>query len=206
MKIRRKYYDFFSKFYDKFIKLHSRDKNEKLRKFFVNQIKEKDEIKILDLCCGTGSNFIHFEKKFKHPFMVGIDFSYGMLSQAKTKNRNAFLILADIENLPFKNEIFDVSTYTYAFYELKSEKVHNALSEIKRVLKSNGKLLIMEHEIPENFFIKFLYYIRLASMGLSKAKMIISHEQELLSKYFSKVEKVLSKSKKSKIFICLKKH
>ncbi len=204
MNFRRKYYDIFSKFYDDFIKLHSKDKNEKLREFFVEQTNLKNKYIVLDLCCGTGSNFIHFKNRAPEGFFVGIDFSFGMLIQAKKKFNNANLILGDVSFLPFKDDAFDIITYTYAFYELKGEKVHNTLSEIKRVLKNNGKLLIMEHEIPKNPIIKFLYYIRLATMGLKKAKMILSHEQELLQKYFPVVKKIISPSKRSKIFICQK--
>ena len=204
MNYRRKYYDLFSKFYDDFIKLHSKDKNEELRKFFVEQTKLKNNQIVLDLCCGTGSNFIHFKNKAPKGFFVGIDFSYGMLIQAKKKFNNANLVLGDVAFLPFKDNTFDIITYTFAFYELKGEKVHKTLLEIKRVLKDNGKLLIMEHEIPKNSLTKFLYYIRLATMGLKKAKTIISHEQELLQKFFPNVKKIISPSKKSKIFICQK--
>ncbi len=204
MSYRRKYYDIFSKVYDKFIQFHSKDKNKKLRDFFVNQFEINNNLKVLDLCCGTGSNFIHFKKKAPNGFFIGIDFSMGMLKQAKKKNPDALLVLGDVEFLPFKSEIFDIITYTYAFYELKGEKVHNTLIEIRRILKPNGKLLIMEHEIPDKPFIKFLYYIRLASMGLKKAKTILSREKELLEKYFQRVKKITTPSGRSKIFICQK--
>ena len=204
MQLRRKYYDFFSKFYDKFIQFHSRDKNEKLREFLAQKTGINNHTKVLDLCCGTGSNFIHFKKYAPLGFFVGIDFSFGMLLEAKKKFSEAILILGDVEFLPFKDNTFDVLTYTYAFYELKGEKVHNTLVEINRVLKPNGKLFIMEHEIPENNFIKILYYIRLATMGLKKARTILSHEEDLLKQYFSDVKKITTLSRRSKIIICQK--
>ncbi len=204
MKLRQKYYDIFSNFYDLFIKIHSGDKQENLRKFFVKVADIKSDYYILDLCCGTGSNFIHIGSKLKNGFLIGIDFSMGMLKKAKEKYPKSYLINGDIEFLPFKEETFDIITYTYAFYELKAEKVENTLLEIKRILKKNGKLLIMEHEIPKNKFIKLLYYIRLASMGLSKAKRILSSEIQFLEKIFLSVEKIITPSGNSKIIICQK--
>jgi len=206
MKFRRIYYDIFSNFYDKFIKLHSKDKNENLRKFLVNLMEINDKTKILDLCCGTGSNFKHFKNKNSNCLLYGIDFSLGMLKKAKEKAPFSMLVLGDVESLPFKSNSFNIILYTYAFYELKADKVEATLNEIKRVLTPSGKLYIMEHEIPTNRFIKILYFIRLASMGLKKAKRILSSEMKFLKKVFPKVEKIITPSGNSKIIICQKEY
>ncbi len=207
MKLRQKYYDLFSHFYDYFIKIHSRDKNEGLRKYLFEISNVKDYSKILDLCCGTGSNLTHLEKILKNNGIIaGIDFSMGMLKKAKEKIFFSYLICGDVEYLPFKENFFEVIFYTYAFYELKAEKVLNTLNEIKRVLVPKGKLYIMEHEVPKNKFIKLLYYLRLASMGLKKARNILSHELEILSQVFTKVEKIVTPSGNSKIIICQKEY
>ena len=206
MIFRQKYYDFFSKFYDDFIKIHSKDKNENLRKLLIDLIDLKGNDRVLDLCCGTGSNFLHFKNKNPDCIYYGIDFSLGMLKKAKEKAPFSILVLGDVEFLPFKSNTFDYITYTYAFYELKSEKVETTLNEIKRVLKPHGKLFIMEHEIPKNKIIKYLYFIRLASMGLKKAKRILSSEIKFLKKVFPEVKKIVTPSGNSKIIICQKEY
>ena len=64
----------------------------------------------------------------------------------------------------------------------------------------------MEHEIPKNFFIKILYFIRLASMGPKKALQILKHEITILNKVFPKVKKIVTFSGNSKIIICQKEY
>ena len=206
MRFRQKYYDIFSHFYDKFIKLHSRDKQENLRKYLFDLISLKDNDRVLDLCCGTGANLAFIKKYIPNEIYCGIDFSLGMLKKAKEKVPDALLICGDVEFLPFKSEIFDVITYTYAFYELEGSKVEKTLNEINRVLKPGGRLYIMEHEIPKNFFIKILYFIRLASMGPKKALQILKHEITILNKVFPKVKKIVTFSGNSKIIICQKEY
>jgi len=206
MRLRQKYYDIFSHFYDQFIKLHSRDKQENLRKYLFELISLKENDRVLDLCCGTGANLVFMKKYVFNGIYCGIDFSRGMLRKAKEKIPEAILICGDVEYLPFRSEIFDVITYTYAFYELEGDKVEKTLNEIKRVLKPEGKLYIMEHEMPQNFFIKMLYFIRIASMGLKKAIQILKHEISILKRVFPKVEKIVTPSGNSKIIICQKEY
>ena len=64
---------------------------------------------------------------------------------------------------------------------------------------------MMEHEIPQKRIIKFLFYIRMFSMGFKKAVTILKKERIIFEKYFNNVEKVISPSKNSKIWICYNK-
>ncbi len=203
---RQKYYDFFSKFYDKFIKLHSGDKQEKLREFFAETAELKTSYKVLDICCGTGSTTLFLQKKLSHGKgeVFGIDFSFGMLKKAVEKCGNNNFLLSDVSEMPFKDNTFDIVTCTFAFYELKGDNVNNVLCEINRILNKNGKFLMMEHEMPKKFIIRVLFYIRLMSMGLGKAMKILKDENKTFEKYFNSVKKVTSPSNNSKIWICMK--
>ncbi len=96
MRFRQKYYDIFSHFYDKFIKLHSRDKQENLRKYLFDLISLKDNDRVLDLCCGTGANLAFIKKYIPNEIYCGIDFSLGMLKKAKEK-------VPDVEMLNFSH-------------------------------------------------------------------------------------------------------
>ena len=201
---RRKYYDFFSKFYDKFIKLHSGDKQERLRDFFAENADIKENFKILDICCGTGSTTFYMQKKSegKNVTVFGVDFSFGMLEKAVEKCGSNNFILSNVSLLPFKNNVFNRVTCTFAFYELSGTDADKALSEIKRVLSKEGKFLMMEHEPPKKFLIKMLFYIRLMSMGFKKARNILKNEEKIFKKHFKNVKKVTSPSNNSKIWIC----
>lgn len=204
---RRKFYNLFSKIYDKFVELHSKDNGQEARKALVDLIDPKKDKIIIDLCTGTGALLHYLVDKSSESSIIGIDFSRGMLKKAKekTKNKNnIYLIEADVANIPLKNEICDKIICSHAFYELKGMDQIKLLKEVKRVMNPEGIFLIMEHEVPKNPFIKFLFYIRIFSMGTRTAFAILKSEEDILKRYFKDVSKKHSYSSKSKIYICKK--
>ncbi len=205
-KFRRIYYDVFSKYYDKFVALHSADSQEKLRELFSKTVPVKANDSILDLCTGTGSLLPYLQRRVGvGGQVVGVDFSLNMLKMSKEKIKtlkNIFIIQADVAALPFTENNFDAVTCTHAFYELKGESQHRALKETVRVLKPGKSFLLMEHDIPKNLFIRLLFYGRLLSMGFKNAISILKHERESLEKYFRKVQKITTPTGRSKIMIC----
>jgi len=205
-KFRRFYYDVFSKYYDKFIALHSLDSQEELREFFSKTIPVKANDSILDLCTGTGSFLPYFQKSVgANGRVVGIDFSINMLKMSKEKIKNfenIFVIQAEVEALPFIENNFDAVTCSHSFYQLKGKSQHQLLKETIRILKPGKSFLMMEHNIPKNLLIRFLFYIRFLSIGLKNAITILRHERESLEKYFGKVQKITTPSGRSIIMIC----
>jgi ubiquinone/menaquinone biosynthesis C-methylase UbiE len=203
---RRRYYDYFSRIYDRFIALHSTDRALSLRYFLADKTGLSKGDKVLDICTGTGSLLSFLKEKVDvEGLVVGVDFSIGMLKVGRSKIPNhdsIFVVLADVAFLPFKNVIFDAATCSHAFYELKGETQDNCLREIGRVLKPGRPFLMMEHDVPENFFVRMLFYLRLLSMGPRKAIEILRHERELLMRYFISVEKIFTPTGRSKVMIC----
>ena len=199
---RKAYYNLFSHMYDKFVELHSRDRRQRLRDWLVEMANLKPEDRVLDICTGTGAVAIKaLNATRERAFVVGVDFSRGMLSRAREKSRKVNWVQADVTLLPFKDNSFDVVFCAYGFYELKDREKYLALKEICRVLKPSGKFLIMEHEEPKHPIIKLLYRIRLATMGSLSSKKFIKRELEIISQFFQKVDKILSFSGNSKIII-----
>jgi ubiquinone/menaquinone biosynthesis C-methylase UbiE len=168
-RFRQKYYNYFSHIYDHFVDLHSTDRALRLRYFLADN---------------TGSALIPLKEKVQAQGLVaGVDFSIGMLKAGRSKIPNhgsIFSVLADVAYLPFKKEVFNAVTCSHAFYELKGETQDNCLQEIGRVLKPGGPFLMMEHDVPKNFFVRLLFYLRLLSMSPKKALEIVRHERELL--------------------------
>lgn len=205
---RRVYYNGFSGFYDRFVALHSRDKQGLARKFLAERLPAGEGGAVLDICTGTATLLAHLQTKVGgEGRVVGLDFSRGMLRAGREKTRdfaNVHLVEADAGHLPFPASTFDAVTCSHAFYELKEEKQDGALREILRVLKPPGAFLMMEHDVPANPFVRALFYLRLASMGAGRAIGILRHEQELLERYFEHVEKVVVPAGRSKILICRK--
>jgi len=205
---RQKYYNFFSHFYDLFIKLHSHNDGEETRKFLVDsaQLEEKPHPRVLDICCGTGSVVLAFVRKFPDIQAVGYDFSLGMLHKAKEKDLSGqtIFINGDAAGLSFVDDCFDVVCCSHALYELKNKVRTKALLEMKRVVKPNGLVLIMEHEVPRKRFIKMLFYIRMLAMGPKDAREFVKQGISPFEKIFANVTLSHTLSGKSKLIICRK--
>jgi ubiquinone/menaquinone biosynthesis C-methylase UbiE len=203
---RRIYYNIFSRFYDLFIKLHSRNYGAETRRFLADsaQLENKISDKVLDICCGTGSVILSFAERFSDILAIGYDFSHGMLLKAYEKDLSNRLVLieGDAAILPFKDDLFDVVCCSHALYELKGPVRKEALLEMRRVVKSNGRVLIMEHEVPRKSFIKMLFYLRMLMMGPKDSREFLKQGISPFKKIFSDVTLSHTESGKSKLFIC----
>jgi len=203
---RRKYYDLFSKHYDRFVAMHSRDAQGGLRKYLSRQISVREGGFVLDLCTGTGTLLRYLQQKVgEKGLVVGVDFSWGMLEVCNMKNRrfsNIQVLESDVAYLPFKDNSFDAVTCSHAFYELKGKTQEQMLEETVRVLKPGKSFFMMEHDLPENPVIRGLLYIRLLSMGAKRALNTLQHEKETLEEHFSFVEKLETETGRSKIMVC----
>lgn len=205
-RVRRAYYDRFSTVYDRFVALHSRDKQGLARKFLADTAPARTGGVLLDICTGTGSLLAHLQAKVGcDGQVVGIDFSHGMLKVAQGKTRsvpNIHLVEADAERLPFTAGSFDAVTCSHAFYELKKETQECALREIIRVLKPEGTFLMMEHDVPPNPIVRSLFYLRLALIGGGGAATFLRREREVLERHFASVERLVAPAGRSKVMMC----
>jgi len=96
--------------------------------------------KALDMGCGTGRLYEIF--KDKNIDYIGVDFSENLIAKAKEEHGDHFKI-ADILSLPFSSDYFDSIWSIAVFHHIPSKKLRmRALSEIKRVLKRNGRIIM----------------------------------------------------------------
>ncbi len=97
-------------------------------------------MRVLELGCGTGSMWIGHEAVIeKCGDLVLSDFSAGMLEKAKDNIgdiSNVSYRVIDIQDIPYKDESFDIVIANYMLYHVPDIK--KALSEVRRVLKSGG--------------------------------------------------------------------
>ncbi|MEJ2215997.1 MAG: class I SAM-dependent methyltransferase [Gemmatimonadota bacterium] len=103
--------------------------------------------------------------------------------------------------MPFRAASFHAVTCSHAFYELKGSGAERSLGEVRRALRPGGAFLMMEHELPQNLFVRLLFYIRLLSMGLRKAREVLGHEEALFRRHFVTVERVATETGRSKIIL-----
>ncbi|MSQ79741.1 MAG: bifunctional demethylmenaquinone methyltransferase/2-methoxy-6-polyprenyl-1,4-benzoquinol methylase UbiE [Flavobacteriaceae bacterium] len=126
-------------------------------------IKELEGLQIdhlLDVATGTG-DFALQALTLKPNHITGIDISEGMLEvgRKKIRSRNLHkkitLQLGDSENILFADNSFDA--VTVAFGVRNFQELDLGLAEIFRVLKPDGKLVVLEFSRPKKFPVKHLY-------------------------------------------------
>jgi ubiquinone/menaquinone biosynthesis C-methylase UbiE len=105
---------------------------------------------VLDVATGTGSLAIDLSKSAEK--VVGIDLSSKMLDVAekKRKNDNLSFLLMDASCMKFNDEEFDLVTISLGLHDMPLDIRTLVLKEVKRVLKRDGKLYILEYDLPQN--------------------------------------------------------
>ena len=149
------------------------------RKKAIGVLKPLKPRTILDVATGTGE-FALEALQLKPDKVVGIDIAEGMLEIGRRKilARNAAatieLMLGDSENIPFTENKFDA--VTVAFGVRNFENLKRGLSEILRVLKPGGMVVVLEFSKPSKFPFKQVYnfYFRFI---LPKIGSIVSNDK-----------------------------
>jgi len=120
--------------------------------------------RILDLCCGTGDLSITIARLAQYtPEITGADYSRPMLEIAASKasssgGGNIRFINADVARLPFPDGRFDCIAISFAFRNLtyNNPMTGDYINEILRVLKPDGRFIIIESSQPKSPFVRFL--------------------------------------------------
>jgi demethylmenaquinone methyltransferase/2-methoxy-6-polyprenyl-1,4-benzoquinol methylase len=128
------------------------------RSKMVKLIGKSSPKQILDVATGTADLAIA-ETKLRPDKIIGVDISEKMLDVGREKIKkypNIELQLADGENLPFAENTFDAVSISFGIRNF--ENAIAGLSEMRRVLKPNGKVFVLEFSKPTNWFFKKIYY------------------------------------------------
>ena len=104
---------------------------------------------VLDIGCGTGFLLLEAEKVIGHQgTAVGLDVEPAMIEQAKRRavknHSHATFGVASIDQIPYPDNSFDVAIQSLVFHHLTEAQKTDGLMELKRVLKPNGRLLIVD--------------------------------------------------------------
>lgn len=118
--------------------------HKKIKKSAIKELSLIGNEKILDCCTGTGDIAGFIKQKYPNCEVIGIDFSQNMLNVAKQKFPSVNFIKGDCCNLAFNSEAFDCITIAFGLRNIKDYP--KAISEIKRVLKKDGKLLYIDFD------------------------------------------------------------
>ena len=148
------YYDFLNRFLSLGI-------DKKWRTKAISLIDRDSSHNILDVATGTGDIAIEIGKTFEHAKVTGVDISANMLEVGKKKIKKSslgdriHLELGDSQNLSFDDNKFDTITVAYGVRNF--EELEKGLSEMKRVLKEDGQLIVLEFSRPTVFPLKQLF-------------------------------------------------
>ncbi|MEW5896818.1 MAG: class I SAM-dependent methyltransferase [Nanoarchaeota archaeon] len=128
--------------------------------------------RVLEIGVGTGKNlpyynpYYNYGDSYEKVRLTAIDISAEMLRKAQKKvkevkekqkkatgNLPVKLQLVNSENLPFKDNHFDCIVNTFVLCSVSDPEM--MLKEMKRVLKAQGRILMLEHVLSKNKLIAF---------------------------------------------------
>jgi len=103
---------------------------------------------VLDVATGTGSLAIALSPMAKS--VVGIDLSAEMLAVARRKRYTGDLTFLEMDasRMDFPDGAFDIVTISLALHDMPLEVRTRVMQEVKRVLRPDGRLYILEYDMP----------------------------------------------------------
>lgn len=147
--------------YDKFAKGYDKTFAPFEKRFLANWRRETlsflpEDSRILEIGAGTGANF-HFYPRCRQA--VASEISFKMLEFAKEKTGFIKLVQANAETLPFSANSFDAAFATLVFCSIPNPE--NAFAELRRVVKKNGRIVLLEHVRPSGLTGYFFDFINI---------------------------------------------
>jgi ubiquinone/menaquinone biosynthesis C-methylase UbiE len=149
----RKRYDRIARFYDLL------EAPMEQARFAVWRRKLRDRItgeRALEVGVGTGKNLSYYPQNVK---ITAIDLSPRMLEKARKKASDLGLAVdfreMDAQHLKFPDRSFDTVFATFVFCSVPNPVL--GLEELRRVCKTGGRLLLLEHMRPGNPILGFLF-------------------------------------------------
>ena len=143
-------FDRVARFYDSFYFIVERFTSRRRR-----ELLRRARGEILEIGVGTGSSFNDYPP---HQLIVGVDTSQEMLRRAEQKRSNykgkIELRKEDVRNLSFKDEAFDTVFSSWVFCSVTDPA--KGLTEVRRVLKKGGQLIMLEHVRSKNKMVGYL--------------------------------------------------
>jgi ubiquinone/menaquinone biosynthesis C-methylase UbiE len=111
---------------------------------------------ILDVGCGGGKTVSRLAQRAPLGKVFGIDYSADMVKYSRKVNKKLItenrveIVEVSVEKTGFPDDFFDLATAIETYYFWPS--LSDALKEIRRVLKSNGKLLMVNEMVKNGVY------------------------------------------------------
>lgn len=135
--------------YDIFLERMGRD----VRSLAFNMFPPRQTMRVLEVGCGTGTLLDVYRRSQCQLF--GIDASPSMLNIARRRfGDTADLRLGDATEMPYKSSTFDLVVCMLVLHEMDHSTRMSVIDEIKRVLKSNGRIIIIDFHAGRPRFVE----------------------------------------------------
>lgn len=121
-----------------------------------------DNLKALDLACGTGDVCLALAREQRLIDIQGLDLSQGMIDKGREKivkkglHPRVRLDIGDGVTIPVADESVDVVTLSFGIRNFTEPQT--SIQNIHRVLKKGGRCLILEFSIPPSRFFRAVYF------------------------------------------------
>jgi demethylmenaquinone methyltransferase/2-methoxy-6-polyprenyl-1,4-benzoquinol methylase len=145
----------------------------------IKSIERIAPIKILDVATGTGDLAIAAAKKISDSSVVGIDIAAQMLEVGKVKIKDKNLsariemIVGDSEALPYEDNHFDAVLCAYGVRNFQD--LPKGLIEMCRVMRTGGRLAILEFSQPKTFPVKQVFFLYFKYIMPLFGKLVSKH-------------------------------
>lgn len=159
----RRMFDKIAFAYDKLNRLMSLGFDKQWRKKGIAYLQPFAPQLILDIATGTGDLAIAMRHKLNAKQVTGADISEGMMKIGREKAKEAgyadsvVFEQQDCLSLTYTDNTFDA--VTAAFGVRNFEDIEKGISEMYRVLKPGGHIMILELSTPEHFPMKQLFSV-----------------------------------------------
>jgi ubiquinone/menaquinone biosynthesis C-methylase UbiE len=142
-------------YYDLLVAFMTLGRERELRDRLAALVDLRPGESVLDVGCGTGSLVLAAKRRVGRTGTVtGIDASPEMIERARRKatdkGEGIHFEVARVESLPFPNESFDVVLSTLMMHHLPRATRERCVSEMHRVLRPGGRVLVVDFEKPSN--------------------------------------------------------
>lgn len=132
------------------------------RRAALDTLKSFAPKRMLDVATGTGDFALLAMRRLQPDSLLGIDLSEGMLQVARLKAAESGLQglefrKDDCLNLSLADESFDAITVAYGIRNFQD--LERGLSEMRRVLRPGGRLVIIELTAPRRFPMRQLFWL-----------------------------------------------
>ncbi|MEJ8568849.1 class I SAM-dependent methyltransferase [Elongatibacter sediminis] len=145
-----------TRIYDPLVALTTREST--FKEELVNEAEGAHPTVILDLACGTGTLSCLLKKRLPDSRVCALDADPEILELAERKALKEQLKIEFNQgmsfDMPFDDNSFGLVTSSLFFHHLNLENKRRTLTEVSRILKPDGRLVICDWGRPSNIFLK----------------------------------------------------